>query len=141
MAFAVQRINYSYDLFGRAKEFVLAVPGESLVSETMICGSISGRNEDKAKQCGLEFVDSEKVEVPSLASAIANIELRAVGWQPVGDHAIVTGEVCRYAINPSRRERPLLSLGPDTSGYELLERKGIHRLGVRSPTATESESG
>jgi flavin reductase (DIM6/NTAB) family NADH-FMN oxidoreductase RutF len=135
MSFAIQRINYSYELFADASEFVLAVPGESLAAEAMVCGALSGRHDDKVDRCGLRLVHSAEVSVPGLAEAIANIELVGVGWQPVGDHAIVTGEVRRFAVNTRRAERPLLSIGPDTSGFELLAHQGIHRIGVVSRPA------
>jgi len=133
MAFAVHNINHSYELLRVAREFVLAVPGETLANEAMLCGSVSGEDVDKVERCGFELLPSNRVAVPGIAAALANIELSTIGWHPVGDHAIVVGRVERYAVNETRKERPLLSVGPDDAGYEVLARRGIHRIGVIAP--------
>lgn len=130
MAFAVHRTKYSYELFQQASECVLAVPGESLVRETLLCGSRSGRELDKVDACGLELVESREIAVPGLAAAIANVEMRIAQRHDSGDCQIVVGEILRFAQRRGCGERNLLSIGPDLRGYDLLMRDGIHRLGV-----------
>jgi flavin reductase (DIM6/NTAB) family NADH-FMN oxidoreductase RutF len=130
MAVSVQRHSYSFDLFQTAPEFVLAVPGESLAQETLFCGVKSGREHDKVQECNLQLSASEVVAVPGLLAAIAKIELSVTGRMQTGDHLTVVGEVRRYAVNSSNRERNLLSVGPSHDGYEVLVAKGIHRIGV-----------
>ena len=137
MTFGVFRNAFTRTLLETATECVLAVPGESLADEAMYCGVESGRVADKVAQCGLELIQSEAVSVPGLARAIANIELRIANRVPAGDHLLVIGEVARYAVNKSNRERCLLSLGPDHSGFELLARRGIHRIGAIARSAPE----
>jgi flavin reductase (DIM6/NTAB) family NADH-FMN oxidoreductase RutF len=68
--------------------------------------------------------------VPGLRRAIANIELVKRAIVEAGDHVVVVGEVLRFAVNKGTRERPLLSVGADTSGYRVLAHEGIHRLAV-----------
>ncbi len=130
MAIAIQDCNESYALIQRADEYVLAVPGESMVHEAMLCGRESVRDVDKAKVLSLELVPSATVRVPGLRHAIANIELTKRGVVDAGDHIVVVGEVLRFGVNRDRHERPLLSVGPDTTGYRLLAHAGIHRLAV-----------
>ena len=38
LAIAIQKINCSYDLIQKAKEYVLCVPGPDLAHETLYCG-------------------------------------------------------------------------------------------------------
>jgi flavin reductase (DIM6/NTAB) family NADH-FMN oxidoreductase RutF len=132
MAIAIQNTNASYQQIQQATEYVLAVPGPSLVQETLSCGCLSSRDVDKVKKLQLELTPSEKIKVPGLLKAIANIELVKRSSVPAGDHLIVTGEVVRFAVNKASAELPLLSIGPDTRGYHLLAQSGIHRIGTVS---------
>ena len=130
MAVSIHRRSYSFQLLHSASEFVLAVPGESFAHEALICGLQSGRDIDKVRECGFQIVDSKHVRVPGLRNAIANLELLIKSRIETGDHMTVIGEVRRYAVNTSSRERNLLSVGPEHDGYEVLAAKGIHRIAV-----------
>ncbi len=130
MAFAVFHRAYTHSLLESTNECVLAVPGETMADQAMLCGIDSGKEVDKIAKHGLELVCSEHVAVPGLAKAIANIELRIARRVPSGDHLLVVGEVASYRTNPSNRERCLLSVGPEHDGYEVLAKSGIHRIGV-----------
>jgi flavin reductase (DIM6/NTAB) family NADH-FMN oxidoreductase RutF len=130
MAIAIQNLNASYDLIQRCDEFVLAVPGPSLVNETLFCGTKSMREVDKIQALDLQLSKSITVGVPGLAASIANIELKKEECLKTGDHVICVATVSRFAVNKSNQELPLLSVGPDTRGYEVLAREGIHRIGI-----------
>jgi hypothetical protein len=49
-----------------------------------------------------------------------------------GDHVLAVGEVLRFGVNRELSDRPLLSVGPRTRGYDVLAHEGVHRLGVIS---------
>jgi flavin reductase (DIM6/NTAB) family NADH-FMN oxidoreductase RutF len=140
IAIAVNARSCTYELIQQCSEFVLSVPGPSLVDATLYCGVRSLKEGDKIKELSLELVDSETIAVPGLLRAIANVELRKSSALEVGDHLLVVGEVCRFAINAERQELPLLSVGPYTNGYNVLRKKGIHRLAtVKSLEITPNE--
>jgi flavin reductase (DIM6/NTAB) family NADH-FMN oxidoreductase RutF len=130
MAFAIQQGAHSYKLLENASECVLAVPGEMMATQALFCGTKSGSEFDKVTACGFRLHRSEKAQVPGLASAIANIEMRIVSKIETGDHMTALGEVLRFGVNESNTERCLLSVGPDTDGYLVLAQEGIHRIGV-----------
>jgi flavin reductase (DIM6/NTAB) family NADH-FMN oxidoreductase RutF len=130
MAIAVHNINESHRHIQAADEWVLAVPGESMVIETMHCGTVSSRNADKVKDLSLELEPSKAVGVPGLARAIANIEIKKVTCVPTGDHVIAVGTVVRFAVHRGSKELPLLSVGSRTAGFRVLAKSGIHRIGV-----------
>jgi flavin reductase (DIM6/NTAB) family NADH-FMN oxidoreductase RutF len=130
IAIAINNRAASYLLMQHASEFVLSVPGPSLLREAMYCGVESFKDCDKVRDLSLEFMESETVSVPGLKSAIANVELRKHSSLEVGDHMLVVGEVKRFSVNQELDESPLLSVGPDTRGYRVLLKKGIHRLAV-----------
>lgn len=130
IAVAINDRSVTYELIQKASEFVLSVPGPSLIDATMFCGVESMRDVDKVEHLGLELTNGYSVSVPGLRMAIANVELRKTASLNAGDHLIVVGEVLRFGVNESSTELPLLSVGPYTDGYEVLKKKGIHRLGV-----------
>lgn len=123
-------VNESYGLIRAASDFVLAVPGENMADATMVCGRRSVKRIDKVKALGFELVASRRIAVPGLLRAIANVELHKVAEIETGDHVLVVGQVLRFAVNTSVGERPLLSVGRDTRGYEVLSHEGRHRLAV-----------
>lgn len=131
VAMAIQNINASFGLIQNASEYVLAVPGQSMIDETMFCGLKSMVEiPDKAKTLSLDLLPSEKIAVPGLAKAIANVEMVKELAVETGDHLLVVGRARNFRVNKARQERALLSIGPDVSGYTLLAQKGIHRIGV-----------
>lgn len=144
MSFAVQHGSYSFDLLQVAQECVLAVPGEKLAEQTLLCGVRSGRELDKIAACGFDLLTSERVGVPGIRQCIANVEMGIRQKVATGDHLLVVGEVLRFAVDPSNGERCLLSVGPSHAGYTVLARQGIHRIGVvdaaeRADTGTTTE--
>jgi len=130
MAVAIQKGSASYDLVAEAKEWVLSVPGPSLIRETLFCGVTSMREVDKVEKLNLELCQSRRVAVPGIRQAIANIELQRVQCIETGDHIAAIGKVLRFAVNTGLQEPPLLSIGPNLAGYKLLAQQGIHRIGV-----------
>lgn len=133
MAIAVEKVNESYDLVQRTDEFVLAVPGETLARETLQCGVLSVRDTDKIQTLGLALEPSKKVSVPGLSAAIANIELATQTQLLCGDHVLIVGEVLRFAVDEANTSKPLVSLGPETEGFTVIETRGIHRIGIVGP--------
>lgn len=131
IAVAINDRSSTFDLIQKANEFVLAVPGPSLLDAAMYCGVQSMRDvEDKVAALSLELSTSEAIAVPGLKMAIANVELEKRHQLRAGDHLMVIGEARRFAVNQHNKELPLLSVGPYTDGYEVLKKKGIHRLAV-----------
>jgi len=135
-AFSIHKRAYSYQLLEKADSCVLAVPGESLADQAMYCGTQSAADGEKFETCGLVPVDSKHVNVPGIAQAIANLELRLTTKIKTGDHLTAAGQVIRYGVNKKNTERCLLSVGPRTDGYTVLRRHGVHRIGVVSGSHT-----
>jgi flavin reductase (DIM6/NTAB) family NADH-FMN oxidoreductase RutF len=135
MAVAIHNRSSTYELIQRVDEYVLAVPGISLIDQTMYCGIESMRDVDKVHHLSIELVRSVSVDVPGLARAIANIEMKKVGTVVTGDHLTVIGRVSRFGVNTKNAELPLVSIGPNAAGYTLHRRKGIHRLGTVAASA------
>lgn len=125
---AIHDVNQSYRLIKEAPEYVLAVPGPTMLQETVFCGTKSLANVDKVKALSIALVPSEAISTPGLAKAIANIELTKEATLDTGDHIVVVGRVLRFGVNRTKKELPLLSIGPELTGYRLLAHEGVHRI-------------
>ena len=129
---AIQRSNYSAGLIESTHDFVLALVGESMLNQVIFCGTHSGRSCDKIKECGINLVKSHSVSTPSIQNAMANIEVLMLERVSTGDHIMVIGEVLSISISDTCMERPLLAIGPNPEGYEVLWQHDIHTIGVNS---------
>lgn len=130
MVFAVRRHTLSYELFQKEDQCVLSVPGEMMAKQTLLCGTRSGREFDKVRECGFTLIPSKTIHVPGLAEAIANLEIVIDHRLETGDHLTLMGHVNRFAVNKTNKQRNLLSVGPNHDGYRVLVKKGIHRIAV-----------
>lgn len=130
ISISIEDRNYSYHLAEKSKEVVLAIPGKSLANEAMQCGFYSGRDVDKFSTCGFTKLELPNVEIPGIAEAIANIEVKVINRIKTGDHITLFCEVLGYHLNKTIVEKNLVSIGPNTLGYDLLVKKGMHRIGV-----------
>jgi flavin reductase (DIM6/NTAB) family NADH-FMN oxidoreductase RutF len=130
MAFSVWHGSYTHSLIEDVDECVLAVPGEKLAHTALLCGITSGKDFDKIGESKLTLKKSKFVRVPSIQECIANVEMRIVNKVRTGDHITVFGEVLSFSVNKNNKERCLISVGPDFSGYTVLAKQGIHRIGV-----------
>jgi flavin reductase (DIM6/NTAB) family NADH-FMN oxidoreductase RutF len=132
LAIAINDRSATFALIQATDQYVLSVPGISLVDASMYCGVTSMREVDKVRALSLELTNSATVPVPGLLRAIANVEMQKCSTISAGDHLMVVGEAKRFSVNKDVNELPLLSIGPYTGGYQLLRKKGIHRLGTVS---------
>ena len=128
MAIAVTSYR-SWELIREADEYVLSVPGESLRNETLQCGIVSLTDQDKVRTLKLDLHPSERCEFRAYSVSSQTLNSRNSLSIETGDHSLVVGVIgnrCKYAC----RERPLISIGPDTRGYTVLAQKGYHRIAI-----------
>jgi len=90
------------------KEFVANVVSEDFAEKAMICEM---KSEDKVKQSGLGFIDSEKVSVPGIKESKVRLECKLVKIIDVegADHLLVIGEIVN-AVCDSLTEREMPDL-------------------------------
>ena len=90
---AISKKRYSYKLIHELKEFVISVPLIDLLDDVWKAGTTSGRNVDKKQLLSLTFVNSRKVNVPSIKECVANLECKLVKEVETGDHVWFIGEI------------------------------------------------
>jgi flavin reductase (DIM6/NTAB) family NADH-FMN oxidoreductase RutF len=62
VAIAVSPKRYSHQLIAETGEFVVNVPTKEIVKQTILCGTVSGREHDKFVEAGLHPMQASKVK-------------------------------------------------------------------------------
>lgn len=102
--------RFSHALFKKSKDFAVNIPDKTLLKQTEICGSKSGRKVDKFEASGLTRLKAEKISAPLIAECPVNIECVKVKEVDAGDHTWFIGEIVA-----ARREE----------SYKVADRKSV----------------
>jgi len=78
MTIAVRPTRYTYGIIELAKDFSVSIPTEGMKKEIEVCGSRSGRDCDKFKECNFKTFPSIKAYSPVLAIAGIHIECKII---------------------------------------------------------------
>ncbi|MFC2171271.1 flavin reductase family protein [Acidobacteriota bacterium] len=89
----------SYGMIRDSKEFVVNIPGESLLKAVDRCGTVSGRDVDKFEDTGLTPLKATEVGAPLIAECPINMECRLVDLMQPGIHHLFLGEVVAVHVN------------------------------------------
>lgn len=100
IAFAMSKTSFSGETTRLNKKAILVVPGAKLADAVMGCGSVSGRNVDKAAKFGVELVDVENSEIKIPAHSRAAIQCALKECLEVGDHYLYVCNVEQVYGNP-----------------------------------------
>ena len=64
MMVAVRFSRHTFGIIETAEDFTVSIPTMDMKKEIMFCGTKSGRDFDKFKECNLQITDSQKVITP-----------------------------------------------------------------------------
>lgn len=95
---AVSPRRYTHRLIERYGEFVIAVPGKGMLADVWVAGTMSGPG--KLRRMRVTLKESKAVRTPSIAEALANIEVRVTDSRRYGDHTFFAGEVVAEELKP-----------------------------------------
>src|SRR5262245_35933192 len=90
---ALHPSRWAHELIQDGQVFILNVPHWELVRQVHLCGTISGRDQDKFAACGFRISVGSKVECPIVEECIGHLECGLVDVWSRGDHAFLIGEV------------------------------------------------
>ena len=93
VAVGIRSQRFSHGLVKDVGDFVLNVPGINLLKATKLCGSKSGRDHDKFKECNLTALPASKVKSPLIKECPINLECRVNNIVNVGVHDLFIAEV------------------------------------------------
>lgn len=77
-AVLVRHSRFTHELMEKADSFTVNIPGEDLDEACTLCGTRSGRDTDKAKECGLTVKKGDLVEARYIADCPLHYECRIV---------------------------------------------------------------
>ncbi|CDI49116.1 flavin reductase family protein [Clostridium tetani] len=73
----VRKSRYTYELIEKASEFTVSIPVDvNLKKELAFCGSKSGRDVDKIKECNLKLENGKKIETPIIDNCEMHFECK-----------------------------------------------------------------
>lgn len=90
--------RYTYELIRQNNELVINVPGEELLQQTHVVGTISGRRIDKFKEAGLTPAPADLVQPPWIAECAGHLECRVAETFTVGTHDLLICEVVHASV-------------------------------------------
>lgn len=89
----VRYSRHTYDLMERAEDFTVSLPLKGqLKKELAFCGSKSGRDFDKIKECSLKLKPGNKVNTPVIEDCDLHMECKIVFKQPM-DEKLLAEEI------------------------------------------------
>jgi flavin reductase (DIM6/NTAB) family NADH-FMN oxidoreductase RutF len=109
-------------------EFVVAVPGEELAKEALLCGTSSANDVDRFQQCQFIAKPGNIVKAPMIENCLANFECKIAQQISSGDHTIFIGEVVSSWVRDTLTQN--LVLVGDQEGYTVLAEEGPYRVGI-----------
>lgn len=78
----VRYSRYTYNLIDKSKEFTISIPiNKDLRKELAYCGTHSGRDVDKFKECNLTILDGQKISTPIIGECELHYECKVVYQQ------------------------------------------------------------
>jgi len=95
---SLRKATYSYDAILARKAFTVNIPSESMIEKADYMGTVSGRDQDKFKDCGLTAVRSQFVDAPYMEEAPLVIECRLIHTIEVGLHTMFVGEIADVKV-------------------------------------------
>ena len=88
---AVRLTRHTFGLIEKAEDFTVSVPLSDMAKEIAFCGTKSGRDFDKFKECNLEVAEGRKVTTPLIKTPGLHFECKIV-YRSAMDPARLDGE-------------------------------------------------
>jgi flavin reductase (DIM6/NTAB) family NADH-FMN oxidoreductase RutF len=90
--------RYTYELIRQNKELVINIPGENLLEQTHLVGTISGRKIDKFQEAGLTPIPARLVQPPLVAECAGHLECQVLETFTVKTHDLLVCEVIHASV-------------------------------------------
>lgn len=94
----IHHARYTYELIKQNGELVINVPGEALLEQTHLVGTVSGRGIDKFAKSGLTPVRANVVQPPLIAECAGHLECRVVRTFEMETHDLLICEVVHASV-------------------------------------------
>lgn len=95
MMVAVRNSRHTFGIIEKAADFTVTVPADGMAKELAYCGTKSGRNVDKFKECRLEVAAAGKVISPIIKIAGIHYECKIV-FKSAMDPKFLNGDYDKF---------------------------------------------
>ncbi len=103
IAIFISQRSYTRELIERSGEFGLCAVDERLVDKAFDCGTVSGRDVDKAAEFGIDLISPVKISTKLVKFHTFALECEVSQSLPVKDHMLFIAEVKQIHLNPQAR--------------------------------------
>lgn len=97
---SVSQRSYSNELIRQNREFGLCIVGPDLADAAFKCGTVSGRDVDKASAYQIELVEAESIGTKLVKQFRIAMECSAINFVEAQDHTFFVAEVVNIHTNP-----------------------------------------
>ena len=101
---AIRKERYSYELIEKSKEFVLNIPTAAQLEAVEFCGTKSGKDFDKWKECNFTKGTSQQVKTPHIQECPVSLECTLEEIVKLGSHDLFLGEVVALHMDEEWKE-------------------------------------
>lgn len=89
----ISHVRYTYELIKQNGELTINVPGEALLEQTHLVGTVTGRGIDKFARSGLKPVRANVVAPPLIDECAGHLECRVTQTFPMETHDLLICDV------------------------------------------------
>lgn len=86
LGFAMMKQSYSGELIRKNKRVVLAMPGSEIADAAFSCGTVSGRDKNKAEELGILLTEIPNCPIKVPVQSRLVFDCRLTEYIEVGDH-------------------------------------------------------
>jgi len=115
VAVCTSKKGYTGEIITETGEFGLNIVDDSLKDEAFLCGTCSGRTENKAEKFNIELIEAKEISAKLIKAHKVAMECKLVDILELSDHIIYVGEVVDAHTNIDRKQ--LFSV----DGYKSLD--------------------
>ena len=99
VSISVRKERYSHHLISESGEFVIHLTDEKMAKAVDFCGVRSGRDTDKAKETGLQYMAADKLKTaPAVQGSPVSLCCRVRQCLELGSHDMFLGEIVSVMI-------------------------------------------
>jgi len=102
-AVCISKKGYTGVLIQKNQEFGLNIVDESLKKSAFLCGTCSGRTENKPEKFGIELIDPKVISTKLVKAHKVALECRLMNAVDASDHIIYVAEVTAAHCNPAEK--------------------------------------
>ena len=95
VSISIRPSRFSHELVKKSGEFVINIPTSKMVDQIVICGSKSGRDTDKWKECNFTKESADTISTPVIAECPVNMECKVSQVIKLGTHDMFIAEVTK----------------------------------------------